>query len=422
MDDEELRSSLADVMSAAARRGTPDVAVLRQRIRRRTLRRWLSGLVVVAVIAGIGLGVNASLTGGTHGVPGSHPVAGGGPQALKPGTWSPAAALPAADAGPSVAPYFISMDNPPSGPAYVEDAANGTQLAPISPPCDCTYIGVAAAGDDHTFVLAASGGHDIRFFEMRLSATGKPGAPQLLLTVPAASTPEYLSFALSPDASMLAYATRTGITVVSLPTRKATSWPSAGGTASEFSWAADDHTLAFGWWPQSTSAAALKERGVRVLDTRHGGTVLQASRLVVGVGALTDDGNVFPVITADGSKILVSYDFMERYMGGGLVGLSLVGEFSVRTGKPLLTSVAAVAPLYADLFEGETCQAVWTDPSGRQVVSSCSNGAGDVLYNGHKVADTEAFQVTIDPTSEPSPDGSFGQEEGQEQMGPLVAW
>src|ERR1700722_15036286 len=103
MDDEELRSSLADVMSAAARRGTPDVAVLRQRIRRRTLRRGLSGLVVVAVIAGIGPGGNASRTGGPHGVPGSPPVAGGGPQALKPGTWSPAAALPAADAGPSVA-------------------------------------------------------------------------------------------------------------------------------------------------------------------------------------------------------------------------------------------------------------------------------------------------------------------------------
>jgi hypothetical protein len=421
MDDEELRTSLADVLSEAKRRGIPDVGVLRQRIRRRTARRWVSGVVVVAVIAGIGLAVNASLPSGTHSVPGPRPVAGSAPT-LKLGIWFPAAALPAADSSPSVAPYFISMDNPPSGPAFVESAASGVQLTAITPPCDCTYIGAAAAGDDHTFVLAASGGHDIRFFEVRLSATGMPGTPQLLLTVPATSTTEYLDFALSPDASMLAYTTRTGLTVVSLPTRKTMSWPSAGGTASEFSWAADDHTLAFSWWPQSTSGAALKQRGVRVLDTRHGGSVLQASRLVVGVSALTDDGNVFPVITADGSKILVSYDFMQKYMGSGLVGLSLVGEFSVRTGKLLLTSVAAVGPLYADLFEGETCQAVWTDPSGRQVVSSCSNGAGDVLYNGHTVADTEAFQVTVDPASEPSPDGSFGQLEGQEQMGPLVAW
>jgi hypothetical protein len=414
LKDTDLRQHLTEWVRPAVEAAIPDVGGIRRRVRRRRVRGTVAGLVTIAIVIGIGLSVNASLPDGTHRVPRPVvPVSGGGAHALKPGIWFPASALPAADSGPSAAPYFISLDNPPSGPALVENAATGVQLTAITPPCDCTYIGAAAAGDDHTFVLAASGGHDIRFYEVRLSATGMPGAAQLLLTVSAASTPEYFSFALSPDASMLAYATRTGLTVVSLPTRKTMSWPSTGGTASEFSWAADDHTLAFSWWPQSTSAAALAQRGVRVLDTRNHGSILQASRLVVPVSTLTDDGGAYPVITADGSKILVSYDVLMNPFPA-----SYVGEFSVRTGKLL----ANVLPASSGDFGGEVCQAVWTDASGRQVVSSCSNGAGDMLYNGHTSVNSEAFQVAVDPTSEPSPDGSFGQQAGQVQMGPLIAW
>jgi hypothetical protein len=418
MRDEELRSSLADVLTEAAGRGKPDVGVLRHRIRRRVVRRWASGALVVLVIAGIGLGVNASLSG-MHAVPGPRPVAASGghahPPSPKLGTWFPASKLPAADSSPSVAPYFISMQNPPSGPALVENAASGTQLAAITPPCNCTYIGAAAAGDDHTFVLAASSGRDIRFYEIRLGATGKPGAAQLLLSVPAVSMPQYLDFALSPDASMLAYTTRTGLTVVSLPTRKATSWPSAGGTASELSWAADDHTLAFSWWPQPESGAALAQRGVRVLDTRQAGSILQASRLVIPVNTLTYNGNVNPLISADGSKILASYDVTSAFGP-----YSYVGEFSARTGKLLANATPVFSP--DGYSPGTVCQAVWTDPSGRHVVSSCSNQTGDMFYNGETAADSSAFQVSVDPTSEPSPDGSFGQLGGQSQMGPLVAW
>jgi len=414
MHDEELRSSLADVLTEAARRGTPDVGVLRHRIRRRVVRRWISGALVVLVIAGIGLGVNASLSG-MHAVPGTRPVAasGGRTKAPKLGTWSPALRPPAADSGPSAAPYLISISEPPTGLAYVQNAASGAQTSMITPPCACAYIGAAAAGDDRTFVLAASGGRDIRFYEIRLGATGKPGAAQLLLSVPAASTPQYLDFALSPDASMLAYTTRTGLTVVSLPTRKTMSWPATGGTASEFSWAADDHTLAFSWWPQPESGAALAQRGVRVLDTRHAGSILQASRLVIPVHTLTYNGG-YPLISADGSKILASYDISTPFGP-----YSYVGEFSARTGK-LLANLTP-APSLSYYSEAYSCQAVWADASGRQAVSAC-DGAGNPFYNGHTVVSSSAFQVVLDQTSEPAPDGSYGQLGGQVQMGPLIAW
>jgi hypothetical protein len=416
MHDEELRSSLADVLTEAARRGVPDVGVLRQRIRRRAVRRWVSGALVVLVIAGIGLGVNASLSGT---VPERGPVAVSGAQPPTLGTWFPASGLTAADSDTSAAPYLISLTNPPSGPASVENAASGVQIGAITPPCKCTYIGAAAAGDDRTFVLAASSGRDIKFYEVRLGTAGTPGAAQLLLIVPAASVPQYLDFALSPDASMLAYTTRTGLTVVSLPTRKTLSWPSVSGTASEFSWAADDHTLAFMWWPQSTSGAAQAQRGVRVLGTRNPGSILGASRLVIPVHTLTYNGGGYPLITADGSKILASYDVNLPGFSTPF-SYSYVGEFSVRTGK-LLANVTP-APDPHGFFDGVSCQAVWADASGRQVASSCSGGSGDMFYNGHKAAGSSAFQVSVDPTSEPSPDGSFGQLGGQSQMGPLIAW
>lgn len=408
MRDEELRSSLADVLTEAARRGKPDVGVLRHRIRRRAVRRWVSGALVVLVIAGIGLGVNASLPGSARVVPGVRADSGSrSPHAVtgRLGTWSPAGQLTAADAGPSAAPWVVFMGGSPEGFAYVDNTANGTQVAELTPPAGLTYIGAAAAGDDHTFVVAASGGPDVGFYEVHLGSTGQPGPAVLILKVPAASTPQFLDFALSPDARMLAYTTRTGITVVSLTTRKVMSWPATGGTAEELSWAADDHTLALSWFPAASSGQA--QRGVRLLDTRSGGSVLQASRLVIPSGVLTLDGG-YPLITSDGTEILATY-YVSQVAGP----TSYVGEFSARTGH-LLTTVTAPRP---DAYTiGGSCQVLWADPSGKEVVSTCTS-QGDLLYNG-TVAES-SVSVPFDPGAKQAPDGSIS---GDLPEGPQIAW
>jgi hypothetical protein len=169
MRDEELRSSLADVVTSAVQRGVPDVSVLRRRIRRRTVRRLVSGAVVVAVIAGIGIGVNASLPSGKASLP-RPVVASGGHHRAPAATWFPAEKLPAADAAPSVAPYVVDISEL-AQPVSVMSAATGKQAAVINPPAGVTYVGVAAAGDGYTFVLAGTAGSQVRFYEVRLGAS-----------------------------------------------------------------------------------------------------------------------------------------------------------------------------------------------------------------------------------------------------------
>jgi hypothetical protein len=385
MRDEELRSSLADVVTSAVQRGVPDVSVLRRRIRRRTVRRLVSGAVVVAVIAGIGIGVNASLPSGKAPLP-RPVVASGGHHRAPAATWFPAEKLPAADAAPSVAPYVVDISEL-AQPVSVMSAATGKQAAVINPPAGVTYVGVAAAGDGYTFVLAGTAGSEVRFYEVRLGASGAPGAPVLVLSVPAssildpASGPDtFFSYAISPDASMLAYATLSSLTVVSLATGKTVSWPLGKGGLGQLSWAGDDRTLALDWAAGSSTAAARAQEGVRVLNVSASGTLLQASRLVVPASATGPYGG-YPLMTADGSKVFVSY-YADMSKYGPSAGA--VREYSVRSGQLIATATPTthVSPTAAELL---FCQALWTDPAGTQAVSFCNQvGANGVyLFDGH---------------------------------------
>jgi hypothetical protein len=388
MRDEELRAELASWVHEVSSLQAPGIGLLRQRARRRTVRRWLSGVIVVAVIAGIGIGVNASLPG-TRPLPRT-PVASGGHH-QKPAMWFPAEKLPAADAAPSVAPYAVDISQLSMPPA-VMSTATGNQAAAIVPPQGVTYVGIAGAGDGYTFVLAGTAGSDVRFYEVRLAPDGQPGAPVLLLSIPASTIADpaggpdtFFYFAISPDASMLAYGTPSAIKVVSLATGKTTTWQIPGGSVTQFSWAGDDRTLAFGWGAQSRTAAARAQDGVRVLDTSASGSLLQASRLVIPLSELNIYGG-YPLISADGSKIFATY-----YGDAGQYGPTTgeVEEYSVRTGQ----LIAMVTPrIHATgLTGGEPlfCQALWADPSGRQVVSYCNQvgSSGAYLFDGHVRAD-----------------------------------
>jgi hypothetical protein len=267
----------------------------------------------------------------------------------------------------------------------VVSLASGGQIFQVAAPAGVSYFGVAAAGDGHTFLLAATAGRTgniVQFYEVRVGPGGQSGNPVLVLSVPEKSLLKPtmtgpVSFAISPDASMLAYSTVAGFEVVSLATGQATSWSTTGSPLTQlFSWAGDDHTLAFYWSSKSDQA----QSGVRLLDTRAKGPLLQVSRLIIPNSVVFNADNI--LMTADASKIFIG---VYSGSGSGQYGPTrgVVEEFSTRTGRVL----TAVTPkVHA---EGVNCQVLWTDASGSQVVSFCaSSGAADgtgmfVDDNGH---------------------------------------
>ena len=177
-----------------------------------------------------------------------------------------------------------------------------------------------------------------------------------------------MNFAISQDASMLAYTLPNGgFETVSLAAGTGRSWTVASHAGAvgmySLSWAGD-RTLAFVWAPaENRDSAGI---GIRELDVTSAGTLLGASRLIVpynrycaGGGCLDD-----PVLTPDGSKVMVP----KGTATGGVYTDSVV-EYSTRTGQAL----ASVAPPLSSPFPGTLCVPLWTDPSGEQVVTLCGH-------------------------------------------------
>jgi hypothetical protein len=249
-------------------------------------------------------------------------------------------------------------------------------VAPPAPPQG--FTGVAAAGDDRAFVLSTHSGSAIKFYEIRLGPAGQPGHPVLLLTVPYW---KYIDFAVSPDASMLAYTTKGGIEVVSLPAGTSRIWTAPSGAAYRLSWAGD-RTLAFGWYDNSGLAA------VRLLDTRAPGTDLLTSKQLIPASTLSADGG-YPLITPDGTKVIAT-NYTAGSAGQPPVA-GLVEEFSARTGH-LLASVTHRFSASSDAA-GVWCVPMWTNSAGTHVVSFCgapgSYETGVVTFdNGHIASST----------------------------------
>jgi hypothetical protein len=356
MLDDDLRTQLAEWVSPLAELPAPQIRVLRRRIRRRRTR-WGSGsIAVLAAAVAVAVGVSGMLPG-----PGRPAVAASGKPPAAPGTWYAGrwfAALkpPAADVGPAAAPYVVTIAG---GGAVVTDVFTGAS-ATARPPSGASFAGVAAAGDDRTFLLAARTGASVGFYEQRLGPTGRPGASVLVFTLPASSVP---AFAISPDASLLAYSTPGGIRVVSLATGAGRSWTAAGGEVVGLSWAGGK-TVAFTW--AAFSAGQISSVTVRLLGTSAPGTRLMSSRQLVPVcanpsGLLCIEENAMG--TADGSKVFV----VEQFNQSGAI-VTAVQEFSGDTRR---TVYSASSPSRAAL--DMTCLAPWTDPSGEQLVAYCGH-------------------------------------------------
>ncbi len=288
---------------------------------------------------------------------------------------------PGAGAGPGAAPYFIVVHVPL---ARVYDWRTGKVVATVRPPATARqsggFTGVAAAGDDQTFVLAA-GQHPSRFYQLVLARGGVP-RPLTPLPVPPVATPG-TPFAVSDDGSQLALALpRPGssapdeIMVVSLVTGATNTWQSPDlGLVTGMSWAdpgssparswAGNARLAFGWTDTAPHRRVAASRsGLRLLDPAALGTDLLASRLLIPASARfgTLRGLANPLISSGGTVVFAT---MTSHASGNAV--SAVVEFSTATGRPL----RAVTPQADESGFGTWCGALWTDPSGLRALAAC---------------------------------------------------
>jgi hypothetical protein len=368
MLDEELRAGLADWVRPVADLPVPDIRVLRRRIRRRGMR-WAAGAAAVtAVVAAAAIGITVSLPAGPAAVrpAAGRPAAGGvrswtaAPGSWQRGTWQPAGSLPTPDAGPAAAPYFVATAAS-GGSAVVIDAFTGRVMSSVRPArSGQDFAGVAAAGDDHTFVLAAREAGAVGFYELRLRPDGREQSLTPLFTLQVRTVP---TFAVSPDASLLAYTTHTGIETVSLAAGTGRSWTVANGQTFALSWAGDT-TLAFEWQTSSSSGAQPAGAGLRLLDIAARGTLIQASRLLIPYCLSTQVCVNAPLISPDGSKVVAT----NLALGTGVT--TTIEEYSARTGVAL----GAVTPAVTTSRGNQACEALWADPSGERLAVFCGQG------------------------------------------------
>jgi hypothetical protein len=386
MLDDELREQLAEWVRPVTTLPVPHIRVLRRRARRRGMRRAAAAAAITAVVAAVTVGVTVSLPG-TGGQPAGATPAPAGPPSWSPapgtwhhGAWQPAGPPLAPDSSPTAAPYIVIPWDRGYG-LQVRDVLAGRQVAIVKALAGQFLGGVAGAGDDRTFVVEAEMGGPaqqpggpptgitaVAFDELRLRPDGQPASLRLLFTIPATGIS---GFAVSQDASMLAYTTGSGFEAVSLAAGTGRSWSAShAGAVGQFSlsWAGD-RTVAFEWKPAENPHPP--GIGIRMLDVTAPGTLLTASRLIVpyrrycaaaakgGWGCIGD-----PVLTPDGSKVVVAKGTRQ-----GSVYTDSVVEYSTRTGQAL----ADVAPPVSSAFPGKVCVPLWTNPTGEQVVSYCGH-------------------------------------------------
>jgi hypothetical protein len=299
---------------------------------------------------------------------------------------------PTAGAGPQAAPYFVALDGFRGNKAVVYDWRTGKVAAVIPAPGGAQgFTGVAAAGDDRTFILAAGTGVR-RFYQLILGQQGTPDGPLIPLPVPAldsASAP----FAVSADGSQLAMALpqpgaagTDEIMVVSLVTGSVRTWRSPEpGAVWDLSWADPGSSPATAWannnrllvnWVATTRAGqiARQRSGLWLLDVAAPGTSLLASRVLipatVRVAGLTTFDHA--IISSGGTVVFAT--MTSRAHGNPQ---SAVVEFSATTGRP----VGVVTPLANESGMGGWCGVLWANPSGSHAMAACA--AEGEISNGH---------------------------------------
>lgn len=282
---------------------------------------------------------------------------------------------------PSALPrYYAALVQEPSGPwwAQVRTTVTGKVLGTAAPPLPFTrFSEVAAAPDDHTFVLAAIGPQGqpsvTRLYALRLNpATGAVRLSRL----PVPLIPERWrvnGLAVSPDGTRLAVALeppgaeRPRLQLFSMATGALlrewgvnTSRPGAAPVIGFMSWSPDGRTLEVSY--------PLHGNGAALLDvTRPGTNLLANSRIVRFPAWAALTGNL--TLTGGGRLIASAADVANAR---NIVTGWLVAEFSATTGK-------AAHVFHRQSFHGGH-QAMgpatvwWASPSGQVLIASPATG------------------------------------------------
>jgi hypothetical protein len=394
--------------------------------------RTLTALAAAAAVAGI---VVASAALAAHSRPSQSAAAARHPDrpqsALAAGTPQPLPSYFLVLTGTG-SPYY---DNPLH--AAIGATASGKILAVITPPAPYgTFIGVTAAADDRTFVLAAQAWQPhntssavginaapVTFFLVRFNPVDSQPTLTRLPIPPIPGSAQLAGLALAPDGGQLAVATDDGLatqqlTMYSVATGAARTWTAhvanttLGGAAGAqnmidpqgLSWTADGRTLAYDWWgPKS---------GVELLDVAGtSGSLLADSRLVVPVGRTGCLGDA--MITPDGSAIVCSATAPFQAMPAlnqrptGRPTVSMTGpvpaasvqtvrmqvgfaEFSARTGALLRTLDQRYDTSSSPLSQ----QVLWSDASGSELITESA------LPYWNRVAVIRAGKLTLLPLAD----------------------
>jgi hypothetical protein len=354
MQDYELRDQFEEWAKPLRATPAPAVAVLRSRIRRRTARTAAatgSALAVVGLVAG--LLVAGGLVG--SGKP-------GGPAFQAQGS-----AYPAPPGQPYVfvnsSATFINVGDVPATPAELKNAATGNVVKVLRPVRRGVSFSNAAAGPgDRLFVLAQQDSDGtLSFAEIRIGASGKPGAlRQVLPDLPAPPGVQVVSMAVNAPGTRLSFITAAsktygpsgpsgGLMVYNLQTGTLIgSWPVAfdSGASSQF----------LGYGNDLAASIDTVERGrYRLVDTttpfRPGSSLLTDSRPY--------GGGAFETFTQDGNT----------GMGyGNNRGRTLLVEYSAASGKvlrsiPIGPSGAQEGPYF--------CGVLWASANGHEVWTQC---------------------------------------------------
>jgi len=392
--EEKLAAALRDTGEEISPNSVPPLR-LRGAQRRVTLprlpRRWMTWLTPLAAAAAVAVVVVASLpiSAMFHGHirstrPAAAPRWNGSPI-------GPRSALH------EVPPYFVTL--PPQELIYartatVRSTVTGRVLARFSPPRPYkVFTWVSGAADNRTFVLAAQrwwhighgqagmpaqkrdGTTPTVFF--RLTFDPHTGATQLskLSVVGNVSTADLGGMGVSPDGTRLALDFRKSIQIINLATgaTRTWTWPGSGWVGNwkpmwqPFSWSADGRYLAFQVWNGHTNETA----HVRILDTAAHGTSVTAARNILTFTQRPGILTFFPgntLLTADGTKIVTATTFSPRHRAR--TGYEEVTEFSVRTGKPVLSQDRFSSPPgYQEVL--------WASPDGSALVISDPRGKKD---------------------------------------------
>jgi len=307
---------------------------------------------------------------------------------------SATAAGPHVPAGPPVSTYVRSGQVPPyfvtrtPSDAVVHLTDGGATVATIRPSRPGgKVVAVTAAGDDRTFVLAEQAKFSLvaEFYQVRLSASGHPGAPTRL-PMSVADVKTMTDMALSPDGTRLAIAVALGgglqqVRLYSVHSGSARTWSATGsGTiggrfpARSLSWAASQRTLAFNWSIHQTET-------VRLLDIGNsGGSLLAASQPTVMLAATTEPGRIpyrcldDMLITPNGSAIVCPGGEIRNAGKNGTITYSTgFPEFSVTTGS--LIRITGHWPQKGD--DPYVYDLIWSDASGQVLIGAITSAGRD---------------------------------------------